>query len=841
MTPLSTRAEAGEDAPSEFSMPTTPQAINPELPRPGYDLVPGNLALAAGPQSHAMAPSPSISSSLVSQYDPKSEGEESANLKDVSNVSTPTGTPRQAHKTLDDDVSVAGSVAGSTRGSTRGPEEVEEKMAAVTLEDEEATPEPEIAPTATGETEVAEPPTPKEAEEASQPKTPSLVAPTPVAPASTIPESPTTTALDAARKDDDGTTPTPEDPIKGPADETPKTEDVPPTTEEKKEPVSIAAAVAGAAASVTLPVAAAAAVLSHDEPEASPVDPDVTGGSAKTAAKEGDVKQEPKEDAPKSKEPEEETAAPEPAKQPETEQPKAEPEAKPVTAAAVASVPAPPPPPIEPPVPDVEELTDAVEDEGFELDPPEPDNSSEMTAIVPRVDSEDSSPFPGGSGPRDRDITPLGSTLASLSIDDSPLDREATPVPDHDPSQPPPALDDDSDIVSVLGGTMSERGDDLASNRSSMPPARASSELEFRYEDLHERFFRETQAKGDGGSSADDAAGTTGVVDSLGAQHDGAGARSQEAAKAAPPSDGGLSTAASAVGGVSLAAATHSFRENASSSSPSLVDARSAEGGLMKTLPSVPSTDPDRRPFQVHIEPSPHGVLSQPAVNVQAPSPLGATFENGQRTSISSSSSSAETSRVPTPAHPAFPRAPGNDLPDAQTPARGASPSGTPTLAPSASGVMHSFPPVPDEEHPYVEVHVEHHHAHAGASYYHRVPFPRSASERAVRTLSTMSTSSASFSPPKRTSSLRAPLTPPTHAPFGGRMSPTPGSSTSPNLSVESFDRPPGSRSPGRKRNSFSPRSPLLDDEDPGDFEPGEGWAIVNRWEPWRSPSQHSM
>ncbi|KLT40585.1 hypothetical protein CC85DRAFT_313226 [Cutaneotrichosporon oleaginosum] len=882
MTPLSTRAEAGEDAPSEFSMPTTPQATNTELPRPGYDLVPGNLALAAGPQSQAMAPSPSISSSLVSQYDPKSEGEESANLKDVSNVSTPTGTPRQAHKTLDDDGSIAGSVAGSTRGSTRGPDDLEEKATAASIDSDDATPEPEVTKSSAGTkaTELAPPHVPAAAAaDEPEPELLSTVAATPVTPTPMTPtlmtsENDSGAALSSGQKSGCDTTPRPKTatqssptaeapkpakpPVQAPLsketltrDEQPPTEQSPASveafkTEEKgKGPSSAVSAVAGVAASLVLPVAAVATVLSQNESEPSPSDAAgdpaavVEHGPTAVAAQSA-VKQGAEVDVPVSKAMGEATAAPAAADKPDEGIAKGD-QVQPVPATGAAITPSlgPAAAVAEPPVPDVEELVDAVEAEGFELDPPKPDNVSDVTTIVPRVDSEDSSPFPS-SGLRDRDVTPLGSTLSSLRIDDTPLDREATPVPDHhDPSQPPPALDDDSDIVSVLGGTMSERGDELASNRSSMPPARASSELEFRYEDLHERFFRENQAKGDASTPTENTAGATGVVAPVGTEYDGSSAGNQEASKTAPPPDRGV-TATSASGGVSVAATTagHSFRENIGTTSAARVDARSAESGVMSSLPSVPTTDPNRRPVQVHIEPSPHGVLFQPAVNVQAPSPLDATFENGQRTSISSSSS-AETSRVPTPAHPAFPRAPGNDLPDAETPARGASPSGTPTLASGADGTMHSFPPVPDEEHPYVEVHVEHHHAHAhahshpGGSYYHRVPFPRSASERAVRTVA--------FSPPKRTSSLRAPLTPPSHAPFGGRMSPTPGSSPSPNLSVESFDRPPGSRSPGRKRNSFSPRSPLLDDEDPGDFEPGEGWAIVNRWEPWRSPSQHSM
>lgn len=800
MTPLSTRAEAGEDAPSEFSMPTTPQALNPELTRPGYDLVPGNLALAAGPQLQALASSPSISSSLVSQYDPKSEGEESANLRDVSNVSTPTGTPRQAHKALEDDVSISGSAAGSARGSTRGPDEIEDKMAASKLEDDQ-TPEPDVAPV-TGETEIAEPVTPKEpevqaeAEAEPEPTPPTLVAPVPVS--GTVPDSAAASALDAERTADERTTPTREEPLEPQVQETPKA----------KQKQRASAVAAGVAASVASPAVAAAAVLSKDEPEESAVDSDLPGGSAKAAAKQGDVKLEPEEDVPKPKEANDEETAAAPVSEKNDD---------------VKEGPA-----AEPPL-DVEELTEDLETEQSELDPPKPDNSSEVTAIVPRVQSEESLPFHSGSGPPDRGMTPLESTLGSLSIGDLPLDRESTPASDHeDVSQHAPALDDDSDIVSVIGAAMSER-DDLASNRSSMPPARASSELEFRFEDLHDRYFRESQAEGDGNTTTANVTGASGVVGPVSAELDGAGDGSQEAPKVARPPGDGVTVPTSVTDRDDLRGATHSFCAKASPSSPDVLDARSAEGSLVNSLPSVPNNDPDRRPVHVHIEPSPHGVLSQLSVNIQAASPVGATFENGQVAPLSNSASSVDgVSRVSTPAHPAFPRAPGNDLPDAPTPARGASPSGTPALTPSATGMMHAFPPVPDEEHPYVEVHVEHHHTQLGAGHYHRVPFPRSVSERAIR--------SSGISPPKRTSSLRAPLTPPTQATFGGRMSPTPGSTTSPNLSVESLDRLPGARAPRRQRNSFSPRSPLLDDEDPGDFEPGEGWAIVNRWEPWRSP-----
>lgn len=909
-TPLSTRAEAGEEAPSELSMPATPIASNPDLPPPGYDLVPGNLALAAGPTSSAMAPSPSISSSLVSQYDPKSEGEDSANLKDVSNVSTPTGTPRQAHKTLEDDGSIAGSVAGSTRGA---PEEVEEKMSTLAVDDkveEESASASAAEITPVTATESREPLFQVKALEKEDPPTPSFPATTPSASREVLEETPPTPIetnhegeeKNVALKEDNGSTPTPDDPANKPEEsETPASPAIGTV-------VGATAAVAAAVtAAATLPIAAATTMLSKEaEVDASPAEPEVREEEApefsKGAADETSVvaHNEPAQeeetdssivdkmvsaaadragrdvDAPVVDKLAHAAAA---RATEESEEPKVE-EAPPsgtsATTAALSPFAAREEPAIREAealaIPDVEELADSIDS----LDPPKPDNSSEVTAIVPHFEAaNDPSASPTETsfrsvfvaGGRDRDITPLASqlnSLNSLSLDGpSPLDREATPVPEHcdlttDQSQPPPALDDDSDIVSVMGAAMSDRGDDLHSNRSSMPPARASSELEFRYEDLHERFFRESLAKeGHGpGSISDDAPTSSAFVASVRFEPDGQSSGSQpfpqaEGDQAAASPDAGIHSpppsAVVASSGVLASAATHSFRESTDSTSPPVVDARCTAGDVMigpPSFPSVPSTDLEgRRPVQVHIEPSPYGVISpaQPALNVQAPSPLGLTFQNGDESklSISSGSSSGETSRVTTPAPPSFPSAPGNDIPNSETPSRTSTPSIGMMPDGVTPGLLHNFPPVPDEEHPYVEVHMSpHHHAQT------RVPFPRSASDRSGLGLA-RNTSSSLSSTPKRSSSLRAPLTPPTeNAPFAMRpISPTPGSSSSPNLSIESCsDRPPGFRATGRhKRNSFTPRSPHLDDEDPGDFEPGEGWAIVNRWEPWRSPSQNSM
>lgn len=871
MTPLSTRAEAGEEAPSELSMPATPVANNPDLPPPGYDLVPGNLALAAGPQ--AMASSPSISSSLVSQYDPKSEDAESVNLKDVSNVSTPTGTPRQAHKTLDDDGSIAGSAAGSTRGDRSGPEDVEEKMSSLAVSEKKA--EEDKASTedaAQAEAKVADfPPMSESASAAtlSTSDTAETKADADTPSASPVRDTATGSSTLSPTRDDTATTPTP-DTTKPLVDE---------TAEEKAEekaasPVAeaVGAAVAAPvalAAAAAVPVVAATTALAKDAAEpAAPIAQD-KAAAKDDAAEEITDKAEAKPEASTTEEQDQEPAGS------DMQQGSADfastttaSDAKSLASEDTAAVSDNTSVKETPAVAEVEELAEIGEPED-ETDPPKPDNSSEVTTIAPTVDRHDdddlkapsptsSSMLPPGTGPRDRDITPLASQLNSLAIDEPGLERESTPVPEHsDASQPPPALDDDSDIVSVLGATGSERGDDLHSNRSSMPPARASSELEFRYEDLHERFFRDSQSKADGSPVTEDTPTPSTFLVQGRNERDGQGAASGSEAQSQVPqtnasssADAGVSPAATAafasgsaaVAGSALAVASHSFRENSDSTTAPVVGESGAAGGVVNGsgFPSVPSTELEsRRPVQIHIEPSPHGIIApHPAVNVEAPSPLGRTFDTSSESKVSlSDASSAETSRVPTPAPPSFPSAPGNDISVPQTPSRASTPSYAATPGGITPGLLHSFPPVPDEEHPYVEVHVSH-----DAS--HRVPFPRSVSDRSGLGLARTTNQSPLISAPKRTSSLRAPLSPRTHPAHFAPSTPPLGSSPSPNLSIESCsDHPPGSRarSPGRKRHSFTPRSPLLDDEDPGDFEPGEAWAIVNRWEPWRAPSQGGM
>ena len=161
MTPSSTRAEAGDTG--ELSAPSTPivGAQAEPLPAPEYDLVPQNLKLAAdmhrglSAASVARSFAPSVASSLMSQYDPSNQGnEEKQMMQDVSGISTPTGTPRAANRELDGSTRGEGSVAGD--GSVIGDSDLEEvKNRLDSLDvgiDRDPTPEP-VQIDATGESE----------------------------------------------------------------------------------------------------------------------------------------------------------------------------------------------------------------------------------------------------------------------------------------------------------------------------------------------------------------------------------------------------------------------------------------------------------------------------------------------------------------------------------------------------------------------------------------------------------------------------------------------------------------------------------------------------------------
>ena len=206
-------------------------------------------------------------------------------------------------------------------------------------------------------------------------------------------------------------------------------------------------------------------------------------------------------------------------------------------------------------------------------------------------------------------------------------------------------------------------------------------------------------------------------------------------------------------------------------------------------LPSPGPADRDanatleNKPVQVHLEPAP---IAQPAVPTQ---PAGESTPISQPAELDE----AATTGI---ASPTFPHAPDDD-PDTLDPLdnRGSSLTGTST--PLDPAFLKTFPEVPDEAKPRVQVHV--------SSPANTPSKPKSGSNSVHET----------------------PL-----ADLPGR------SKSLSNLAAEDEqsggldeDANPQARERLAKRLSTrkSPKSPLLDDEDPGDFEPGEGWAVVTK------------
>jgi hypothetical protein len=205
---------------------------------------------------------------------------------------------------------------------------------------------------------------------------------------------------------------------------------------------------------------------------------------------------------------------------------------------------------------------------------------------------------------------------------------------------------------------------------------------------------------------------------------------------------------------------------------PSAIDKATNEEPLASTL--------DSKPIQVQIEPAP---IAQPA-------------DEPETTKTPESAPVADTSDEPTPnaeiEPPTFPAPPSED-PDVVDPISQADSGAVTPLDPA---ITRAFPDVPDEDKPRVQVHV----------------------------------SSPLNTPQKeKTSSTFTPL------------ADLPGKSKSlSSLAAESaseddheagseVDTPKGNKHKRRLSARKSPKSPLLDDEDPGDFEPGEGWAVVTK------------
>ena len=191
------------------------------------------------------------------------------------------------------------------------------------------------------------------------------------------------------------------------------------------------------------------------------------------------------------------------------------------------------------------------------------------------------------------------------------------------------------------------------------------------------------------------------------------------------------------------------------------------------------------KPIQMHIEPAP---IAQPAeadiASDRAPEPVSADQAESSTTDAVS---------------PTFPTAP-NDEPDTLQPL------GPPDPSPVDPTFIKSFPEVPDEERPRVEVHVS--------------SSPVNTPQKGLLS-STRTPGTPLADLPGHSKSLPGPFTTEQQTPSGtGRERVQ--------LEVDTTPNPvPGLSK--RLSTRKSPKSPLLDDEDPGDFEPGEGWAVVTK------------
>ena len=189
--------------------------------------------------------------------------------------------------------------------------------------------------------------------------------------------------------------------------------------------------------------------------------------------------------------------------------------------------------------------------------------------------------------------------------------------------------------------------------------------------------------------------------------------------------------------------------------------------GEAPILPSVPSRNPNdteavhhlHKPYQLHIEPAP---IAQPAneaddpIDDDQPQPT-TTVENGN-----------EDSDMQDTAVPSFPDPPHTLLPP---------PDRSSASTPLDPSFAKSFPDVPDESKPRVEIHVS----------------------SPARQISNPHESTPATMPVDTAEGLRSP-------------------------------KDEEEVSNGERRWSrSSPRSPLLNDEDPGDEDGAEGWAIVTK------------
>ena len=236
---------------------------------------------------------------------------------------------------------------------------------------------------------------------------------------------------------------------------------------------------------------------------------------------------------------------------------------------------------------------------------------------------------------------------------------------------------------------------------------------------------------------------------------------------------------------------------------PDSSDSQREDNDTTLTDPAGAEHQAGHKPMQFQVEPAP---IAQPEDTLQ---PDSATLAR-------------ETSVTPTPPSPGpenppdFPSPPTDELDSS------AETSDFEAATPLDSSMLKSFPDVPDEQKPRVQVHVSSPHTtpHKPLAEAPKADPLASDALEAVGGRVPVGTPLAKI--PGHSKSLSHPPETTTSTDLG-----SPELVRRDSLGIEGSPSGPGKLA---KRGSTrkSPKSPLLDDEDPGDFEGGDGWAVIH-------------
>ena len=243
--------------------------------------------------------------------------------------------------------------------------------------------------------------------------------------------------------------------------------------------------------------------------------------------------------------------------------------------------------------------------------------------------------------------------------------------------------------------------------------------------------------------------------------------------------------------------------------------------------------DGSKRPLQIQIEPIP---IAQPAVDDDDEDDGGLQAKSLRDQTITPTPALRSDCQGTTSQTPTFPTPPSED-PDVVSPPeneplndRTTTDTNFVAVTPIDASMLKSFPDVPDEDRPRVQVHISSPHNTPQKAI---PPLAASHPDQASPTAPTMPSGSKPAETPlaKIPGHSKSLSNPPeltkTSDSFG---SPEPDLTRRDSLGVGA-DTPEDMSRPLSKRNSTrkSPKSPYLDDEDPGDYEPGEeGWATIH-------------